>query len=106
MRIALNARILQAPRTGIGHYVAELVNALSREPDVEVTLFHGWGWSSVLPEAAVPGYSRLTPCCGRFRVPIRRGAGWNRNALIRGARKASTCITSRACGRWPLTARP
>ena len=35
MRIALNARILQAPRTGIGHYVAELVNALRSEPEVE-----------------------------------------------------------------------
>jgi len=61
MRIALNARILQAPRTGIGHYVAELVNALVHEPDVELALFHGWGWSSVLPDAAMPGYSRLTP---------------------------------------------
>lgn len=61
MRIALNARILQAPRTGIGHYVAELANALAGEPDVELALFHGWGWSSDLPEAAMPGYSRLTP---------------------------------------------
>lgn len=42
MRIALNARILQAPRTGIGHYVAELVNALHAETDIEVALFHGW----------------------------------------------------------------
>ncbi|MDR6914654.1 alpha-1,3-rhamnosyl/mannosyltransferase [Pseudomonas sp. 3296] len=61
MRIALNARILQAPRTGIGHYVAELANALADEPDIELALFHGWGWSSALPEAAMPGYSRLTP---------------------------------------------
>jgi len=61
MRIALNARILQAPRTGIGNYVAELANALASEPDIELALFHGWGWSSVLPEAAMPGYSRLTP---------------------------------------------
>ncbi|WP_213937724.1 glycosyltransferase family 1 protein [Pseudomonas sp. dw_612] len=61
MRIALNARILQAPRTGIGHYVAELVGALACEPDVELSLFHGWGWSTSLPEAAMPGYSRLTP---------------------------------------------
>ena len=61
MRIALNVRILQAPRTGIGHYVAELVSALAHEPDVELALFHGWGWSSVLPDAAMPGYSRLTP---------------------------------------------
>ncbi|AWA42332.1 glycosyltransferase family 4 protein [Pseudomonas sp. 22105] len=61
MRIALNARILQAPRTGIGHYVAELVNALHAETDIELALFHGWGWSSQLPQAAMPGYSRLTP---------------------------------------------
>ncbi|MHA3734175.1 glycosyltransferase family 4 protein [Pseudomonas sp. Eth.TT006] len=61
MRIALNARILQAPRTGIGHYVAELVKALRSDTDIDIALFHGWGWSSVLPEAAMPGYSRLTP---------------------------------------------
>ncbi|ROM92096.1 glycosyltransferase family 1 protein [Pseudomonas brassicacearum] len=61
MQIALNARILQAPRTGIGHYLAELVNALTHEPDLELSLFHGWGWSSSLPAAAMPGYSRLTP---------------------------------------------
>jgi alpha-1,3-rhamnosyl/mannosyltransferase len=61
MRIALNARILQAPRTGIGHYVAELVGALACEPDVELSLFHGWGWSTSLPDAAMPGYSRLSP---------------------------------------------
>lgn len=61
MRIAFNARILQAPRTGIGQYVAELATALCQEPDVHLSLFHGWGWSSQLPQAAMPGYSRLTP---------------------------------------------
>ena len=61
MQIALNARILQAPRTGIGHYLAELVNALGQEPDISLSLFHGWGWSSQLPSAAMPGYSRLSP---------------------------------------------
>ncbi|WP_347928482.1 glycosyltransferase family 1 protein [Pseudomonas helvetica] len=61
MQIALNARILQAPRTGIGHYLAELVSALAHDPDLELSLFHGWGWSSSLPKATMPGYSRLTP---------------------------------------------
>ncbi|SFL54814.1 glycosyltransferase family 1 protein [Pseudomonas sp. NFACC46-3] len=61
MRIALNARILQAPRTGIGHYVAELATALARQPDVQLSLFHGWGWSSQLPQTAAPGYSKLSP---------------------------------------------
>lgn len=57
MRIALNARILQAPRTGIGHYVAELATALAREPDVQLSLFHGWGWSRSChqqPSQAIP----------------------------------------------------
>lgn len=61
MRVALNARILQAPRTGIGHYVAELAPALAGEPGLELALFHGWGWSNELPAAAMPGYSRLSP---------------------------------------------
>ncbi|MCU1748143.1 glycosyltransferase family 4 protein [Pseudomonas sp. 6D_7.1_Bac1] len=61
MRIALNARILQVPRTGIGHYLAELVSALTHEPGLELSLFHGRGWSSSLPTAVMPGYSRLTP---------------------------------------------
>ncbi|AZD25431.1 Glycosyltransferase [Pseudomonas chlororaphis subsp. aurantiaca] len=61
MRIALNARILQSPRTGIGHYVAELASALVTEQGLELSLFHGWGWSPELPVAAMPGYSRLAP---------------------------------------------
>ncbi|SDB57222.1 glycosyltransferase family 1 protein [Pseudomonas sp. NFACC13-1] len=65
MRIALNARILQAPRTGIGHYVAELATALTQEPDVQLSLFHGWGWSPQLPPTAKPGYSRLSPLLRR-----------------------------------------
>ncbi|AEO78047.1 TPA: glycosyltransferase family 4 protein [Pseudomonas aeruginosa] len=61
MRIAVNARILQAPRTGIGHYLVELLGALQAHADLEFSLFHGWGWSGDLPAAALPGYSRLSP---------------------------------------------
>ncbi len=43
MRIAVNARILQAPRTGIGHYLVELLGALQAHADFEFSLFHGWG---------------------------------------------------------------
>ncbi|WP_439887008.1 glycosyltransferase family 4 protein [Pseudomonas sp. MBLB4123] len=58
MRIALNARILQAPRTGIGQYLSELIGALHDESQLELELFHGWGWSRQLPPAALPGYSQ------------------------------------------------
>jgi len=59
MRIAINAGILLAPRTGIGHYVAELVGALQRrgDPDLELNLYCGWQWTQTLPAAPMPGYS-------------------------------------------------
>lgn len=60
MRIALNARILQAPRTGIGQYLIELIAALDADPSLELELFHGWGWSRQLPPAALPGYGLWT----------------------------------------------
>jgi glycosyltransferase involved in cell wall biosynthesis len=60
MRIALNASILRAPRTGIGHYLVELVQALATDPDLELQLFNGWNWQPELPKAALPGYSRLS----------------------------------------------
>ncbi len=60
MRIALNARILQAPRTGIGQYLVELIEALRTDPQIELELFHGWGWSPQVAQASLPGYSRWT----------------------------------------------
>ena len=60
MRITLNAGILRAPRTGIGQYLVELVQALAAYPEFELTLFNGWNYSSELPAAALAGYSRLS----------------------------------------------
>lgn len=54
MRVALNASILQAPRTGIGQYVAGLATALLARPDIELQLFLGQGWSHTLPAAVSP----------------------------------------------------
>lgn len=72
MRIALNARILQAPRTGIGQYLVELIGALGDDPQLELELFHGWGWSRQLPPAALPGYSQWTTLAkqvpGAYRI--------------------------------------
>lgn len=66
MRIALNASILRAPRTGIGHYVAELAAALQAESDIELELFDGWRWRTDIPVAAQPGYSRLSDMIKRL----------------------------------------
>lgn len=64
--VAVNASILRAPRTGIGHYLAELVRALAPHPEFELHLFNGWNWQSELPAAAMPGYSRLSPLLKRL----------------------------------------
>lgn len=60
MRIAFNASILRAPRTGIGQYLVELVRALATDSEFEPRLFNGWNWQAQLPAAALPGYSRLS----------------------------------------------
>lgn len=66
MRIALNAGILRAPRTGIGQYLVELVQALAAYPEFELALFNGWNYSSELPAAALPGYSRASGLIKRW----------------------------------------
>lgn len=66
MRLALNAGILRAPRTGIGQYLVELVRALALDPELELTLFNGWSWQSGLPAAALPGYSRASGLIKRW----------------------------------------
>jgi glycosyltransferase involved in cell wall biosynthesis len=66
VRIALNAGILRAPRTGIGQYVVELVQALAAYPEFELTLFNGWNWQVELPAAALPGYSRVSGLVKRW----------------------------------------
>lgn len=88
MRIALNANILRAPRTGIGHYLAELVQALSaEEPELELQLFNGWSWQSELPAAALPGYSRLSSLikrCVPHAYKLRRNIEQQRFARCAG----------------------
>jgi glycosyltransferase involved in cell wall biosynthesis len=49
MRVALNASILRAPRTGIGQYVTGLVTALQQQGDIDTRLFLGRRWSTTLP---------------------------------------------------------
>ena len=90
MRIALNASILRAPRTGIGQYLIELVQALAADPDLELQLFNGWNWQPELPATTLPGYSRLSRLIKRC-VPnayaLRRNIEQQRFA--RGASNAS-----------------
>ncbi|HWW08046.1 glycosyltransferase family 1 protein [Collimonas sp.] len=58
LTIALNSRILLAPRTGIGNYVAELAQALQQDPDLGMHFFYGSRWRDALASVPMPGYSR------------------------------------------------
>ncbi len=60
MQVGLNARILRAPRAGIGTYVRELSRALQASGEVALHFFDGWRWSEALPAAPQPGYRRWT----------------------------------------------
>lgn len=64
--VALNAGILRAPRTGIGQYLAELVQALEVDPELDLMLFNGWNWQPELPSEALPGYSRASKLIKRW----------------------------------------
>lgn len=75
MRVALNASILRSPRTGIGHYVAELANALAAVDGLNLSLFNGWGSWEAVPQAPMPGAATLTSWIKRLipgAYPLRR----------------------------------
>lgn len=87
-RIVLNAGILRAPRTGIGQYLAELANELSKQDDLQLQFFTGWGWSEQLPDTPMPGYSRWSNLIKRWvpgAYPLRRALEQQR--FTQGLRK-------------------
>ncbi|ARU86609.1 glycosyltransferase family 1 protein [Pseudomonas sp. M30-35] len=87
-RIALNASILRAPRTGIGQYLAELANALAKQDDLQLQFFNGLNWNQQLPDTAMPGYSRLSALIKRWvpaAYPLRRALEQQR--FTQGLRK-------------------
>lgn len=58
LNIALNSKILLAPRTGIGNYVAELAQALQQTPDIGMQYFNGLRWQDELVGEPMQDYSR------------------------------------------------
>lgn len=58
LNIALNSKILLAPRTGIGNYVAELAQALQQTPDIGMQYFNGLRWQDELMSEPMQDYSR------------------------------------------------
>lgn len=102
MRVALNVSILQAPRTGIGEYCLQLGQHLHHEGLAKLALFDGWRWREDFPQAALPGYSRVS----RLAKAVLPGAYGLRRYLqqrcfSRGARQAAAQLYHEP-SLWPL----
>ncbi|WP_339513167.1 glycosyltransferase family 4 protein [Pseudomonas sp. RL_15y_Pfl2_60] len=92
-RIALNASILRAPRTGIGQYLTELAKELTKQDDLQLQFFNGWNWSEQLPDAPMPGYSRWSSLIKRWvpgAYPLRRALEQQR--FSQGIGKQPGCL--------------
>lgn len=81
MRIALNATLLRAPRTGIGQYIAALFTALSACENIEPELFLGQAWYTTLPPPATP---QDTARHARWSTRLRNGPAHIRCAASSG----------------------
>lgn len=101
MQVALNARILQAPRTGIGQYVSSLTQALRDQADVSLELFLGRQWAMDLPPAPMPGYSRRASLAKRVPSAYRIRRWLEQGNFDRGLRTRAVDLYHEP-SLWPL----
>lgn len=101
MHVALNARILQAPKTGIGQYVSALTQALQDQAEVSLQLFLGRQWAVDLPLAPLPGYSRRTALAKRVPGAYRIRRWLEQGSFDRGLRQRSIDLYHEP-SLWPL----
>lgn len=101
MQVALNARILQAPRTGIGQYVSSLTQALRDQADVSLELFLGRQWAMDLPPAPMPGYSRRASLAKRVPGAYRIRRWLEQGNFDRGLRTRAVDLYHEP-SLWPL----
>jgi alpha-1,3-rhamnosyl/mannosyltransferase len=101
VHVALNARILQAPRTGIGQYVSSLTQALQEQAEVGLQLFLGRQWAVDLPPAPLPGYSRRAELAKRVPGAYRIRRWLEQGSFDRGLRQRSIDLYHEP-SLWPL----
>jgi len=101
VHVALNARILQAPRTGIGQYVSSLTQALQEQADVSLQLFLGSQWAVDLPPTPVPGYARRAALAKRVPGAYRIRRWLEQGSFDRGLRQRAIDLYHEP-SLWPL----
>ncbi|MET1079405.1 MAG: glycosyltransferase family 1 protein [Pseudomonas sp.] len=102
LSVALNASILRAPRTGIGQYLVELVEALTSTAEYELKLFNGWRWLDELPAASLPGYSRWASLARRYVPNAYRVRRWTEQRRFDRAVAAQPVALYHEPSLWPL----
>jgi alpha-1,3-rhamnosyl/mannosyltransferase len=101
LSIALNSKILLAPRTGIGNYVAELAQTLQQMPDLGLQYFYGLQWKDTLVGAPMPGYSRWAGAVKRLPAAYVVRRALEQQCFSRGARKLRPDVYHEP-SLWPL----
>lgn len=101
LTIALNSKILLAPRTGIGNYVVELAQALQQDPDLGMHFFYGSRWRDALASAPMPGYSRWAGVAKRLPAAYVMRRIFEQRGFNRGVRKLRPDVYHEP-SLWPL----
>ncbi|WP_230414162.1 glycosyltransferase family 4 protein [Collimonas silvisoli] len=101
LTIALNSKILLAPRTGIGNYVVELAQALQQDPGLGMHFFYGSRWRDALADAPMPGYSRWAGVAKRLPAAYALRRIFEQQNFNRGARELRPDVYHEP-SLWPL----
>lgn len=85
--LAINGRSMLGDLTGVGYYTCQVIEALSRLPDVEVHVFYGPYWRQWRPvDAGVAGFSPNQQLPGGRWRPLLAGVRRNLASRMPGAR--------------------
>lgn len=66
MKVAFNGTALLSPWAGVGQYTGQLAAELLRSGQVEPEFFYGFGWSTSVRSAPIPGAGRWFPLLRRW----------------------------------------
>ncbi|AIY42846.1 Glycosyltransferase [Collimonas arenae] len=101
LTIALNSKILLAPRTGIGNYVAELAQALQQDSELDMQYFYGARWRPALATASMPEYARWSGVAKRLPAAYMMRRALEQLCFNRGVRRIAPDVYHEPT-LWPL----
>jgi len=89
IRVIVNDRCLRNPRTGVGHYVAELLDRVPQaDPGIELLPFYRTYLSRKYPQTSEAALPSAQPGSGRVPLADRRSPWWLRRTVLGVYREA------------------